>query len=214
MSALQPLGTDDRPAVSLPLRRLECTRRILRRRPGLLPGGGSQRRSAGSDRRRPEQRDPPRRPQPRRDEHDLSLRVRAHHRLPAEHTGTGSGIRLERRPGSGLVSNLQPGKMYHFRLVATNELGTTFSPDRTFKTASKPQVGGVLANELSATGATLNARINPENSPRPTTSSTARPPPMAPAPPRPTCRLGRTTPNTWCRFRSPTCSRGSPTTSR
>jgi hypothetical protein len=75
-------------------------------------------------------------------------------------------------PGSGssdvpvqqTVSNLQPGKLYHFRLVAANELGSTFSPDRTFKTASKPQVGGVQATELSATGATLNARINPEGS--------------------------------------------------
>ena len=60
-------------------------------------------------------------------------------------------------PGSGssdvpvqaTVSNLQPGKLYHFRLVATNELGSTFSPDRMFKTASKPQVGGVQATELS-----------------------------------------------------------------
>src|SRR6185436_8150047 len=78
----------------------------------------------------------------------------------------------ELNPGSGssdvpveaTISDLQPGKLYHFRLVATNELGTTFSPDRTFKTASKPQVGGVLADELSASGATLHARINPENS--------------------------------------------------
>ena len=75
-------------------------------------------------------------------------------------------------PGSGTsdvpvqatVSNLQPGKLYHFRLAATNALGTTFSPDRTFKTTSRPQVGGVQATELSSTGATLNARINPENS--------------------------------------------------
>ena len=67
-------------------------------------------------------------------------------------------------PVQATVSNLQPGKTYHYRLAAENELGRTFGPDQTFKAASKPQVGGVQATELSETGATLNARINPENS--------------------------------------------------
>ena len=75
-----------------------------------------------------------------------------------------AGAGLSDVPVQATLSSLQPGKIYHYRLAAENELGRTFGPDRTFKTASKPQVGGVQATELSATGASLNARINPESS--------------------------------------------------
>jgi hypothetical protein len=67
-------------------------------------------------------------------------------------------------PVSIPVADLQSGKTYHYRLVGVNSLGTTFGPDATFKTAAPPEISGVRATGLSSSGATLNARINPESS--------------------------------------------------
>ena len=36
------------------------------------------------------------------------------------------------------VSNLTPGTTYHFRIAATNAIGTTYGPDRTFTTVAEP----------------------------------------------------------------------------
>lgn len=59
------------------------------------------------------------------------------------------------------VEGLPSGKTFHYRLVGRNELGTTFGPDATFRSASPPEVIGVRATEVLAETATLNARINP-----------------------------------------------------
>jgi hypothetical protein len=40
------------------------------------------------------------------------------------------------------LSGLAPGTTYHFRIVATNDAGTTFGPDGTFTTAAPPSQGG------------------------------------------------------------------------
>ena len=39
------------------------------------------------------------------------------------------------------LAGLAPGATYHFRLVATNGIGTTFGPDQTFTTTA-PNGGG------------------------------------------------------------------------
>ncbi len=36
------------------------------------------------------------------------------------------------------VTNLTPGTTYHFRIAATNAIGTTYGPDRTFTTVAEP----------------------------------------------------------------------------
>jgi hypothetical protein len=59
------------------------------------------------------------------------------------------------------VSGLTSGKTWHYRIVATNANGTTIGPDRTFRTASPPELQGVRATEVKATSAWLRARINP-----------------------------------------------------
>ena len=59
------------------------------------------------------------------------------------------------------ITNLQPGRRYHFRLVASNDLGTTFGPDRSFVAASAPAISGVAPSDVAETSATLSALINP-----------------------------------------------------
>ncbi len=60
---------------------------------------------------------------------------------------------------------LSPSTTYHVRLAATNATGTTYGPDQTFTTTAP---GAPSATSLSATGvtasdATLEASVNPEN---------------------------------------------------
>ncbi len=62
---------------------------------------------------------------------------------------------------SASISSLPSGRTFHYRLVAANEDGTTRGEDRTFRTASTPEVAGVRASDVRADSATLNARIDP-----------------------------------------------------
>jgi hypothetical protein len=68
-------------------------------------------------------------------------------------------------PGTVLVdtpvSDLASGRTFHYRLVASNADGTTYGPDRVFKTASPPDLAGVFASDLTSTTAVLNASIDP-----------------------------------------------------
>jgi len=48
-----------------------------------------------------------------------------------------------------VVEGLTPGTAYHFRLVATNADGTTYGPDRAFKTYSSPPGADVCPNALA-----------------------------------------------------------------
>jgi phosphodiesterase/alkaline phosphatase D-like protein len=61
------------------------------------------------------------------------------------------------------ASGLIPGTVYHYRLVATNQFGTTVGADRAFKTAGHPPPGVATgpANGVNATGATLTGAVNP-----------------------------------------------------
>jgi hypothetical protein len=59
------------------------------------------------------------------------------------------------------ISGLQPGATYHYRLVAENSTGRTFSADATFRTAEAPQVGNLNSRNLQATSAELVGEVNP-----------------------------------------------------
>jgi hypothetical protein len=61
------------------------------------------------------------------------------------------------------VTGLQPGTVYHFRVVAISAAGTATSPDRAFKTAGKPPAEVVTgpAVNVSQNAATATGSINP-----------------------------------------------------
>ncbi len=69
----------------------------------------------------------------------------------------GTGVRNV----SSSVTDLPVGRTFHYRVVATNENGTTVGPDLSFRTASAPDISGVRASEVSGQSAVLNATINP-----------------------------------------------------
>jgi hypothetical protein len=69
---------------------------------------------------------------------------------------------------SANVPNLTPNTLYHYRLDATNSNGTTDGPDETFKSVLvAPTVTDqpTSASNVTQSGATLNATINPGNTP-------------------------------------------------
>jgi hypothetical protein len=88
----------------------------------------------------------------------------------SEATGSSAATGLVKvsAPITGLVADtpdsngLTPG-LYHFRITATGPAGTTVGADRTFLTnpPDAPSISGVEASELTTTGATLSASVNP-----------------------------------------------------
>ncbi|HEY5045533.1 MAG TPA: hypothetical protein VII53_06725 [Solirubrobacteraceae bacterium] len=81
-----------------------------------------------------------------------------------------NGSTTEATPNAGAaeaeLTGLQPSKIYHYRLVASNARGTTYGADQTLTTLGQaPTVNGESASffEITETGATLSANINPEN---------------------------------------------------
>jgi hypothetical protein len=59
------------------------------------------------------------------------------------------------------ISGLQQGATYHYRVIASNAVGTSVSPSATFKTAEAPIIGSVLTRNVTASSAELAAEINP-----------------------------------------------------
>jgi hypothetical protein len=59
------------------------------------------------------------------------------------------------------IENLQPGRTYHYRLVATNSLGTSYGPNRSFAAPASPRIASVWSNDVASTSAVLNATISP-----------------------------------------------------
>src|SRR5262249_48640548 len=53
------------------------------------------------------------------------------------------------------------GRPYHYRLVASNGLGTTKGQDSAFRTASPPEITGVGADNVLETSADVHASIDP-----------------------------------------------------
>ena len=62
------------------------------------------------------------------------------------------------------IGGLKNSTTYHYRLVATNAMGTVTGNDHSFKTkpgAAKSGVAALPATKVSGTGATLNGKVNP-----------------------------------------------------
>jgi hypothetical protein len=59
------------------------------------------------------------------------------------------------------ISGLKEGLTYHYRVVATNALGSTVSTGASFETAESPQVGNLNSRDLQATSAELVGEVNP-----------------------------------------------------
>ena len=85
-------------------------------------------------------------------------------------TGYGNTVTAMQSPVTGSTSvsvsadltGLAPGTTYHFRVVATNELGTTNSTDLTFTTLGQvPTVLAPSTTNLKVNTVTLNGSVNP-----------------------------------------------------
>jgi autotransporter-associated beta strand protein len=84
-------------------------------------------------------------------------------------TAYGSSVAIQ-NPGDGiapvdvsaLIEGLQPGVLYHYRLVATNLGGQTLGDDATFTTSgASPMVVTGSATNILDVSATLNGTVNP-----------------------------------------------------
>ena len=64
-----------------------------------------------------------------------------------------------------LLTGLQDGTTYHFRIKAKNSAGTSYGSDLTFRTPAKPLITPEAATYVNTLEPTLNAKINPERSP-------------------------------------------------
>ena len=91
-------------------------------------------------------------------------------------TSTNYGMTFSASPGnvtgntntnvSAVISNLNPGTTYHFRVKATNSLGTTLGDDLTFTTlGQRPTVITQPATNVQVTTATLNGTVNANHLP-------------------------------------------------
>ena len=59
------------------------------------------------------------------------------------------------------VSGLARGRVYHYRLVATSDAGTSRGADQTFSTVGAPSVTTDAASSIAPTAARLNGRVTP-----------------------------------------------------
>ena len=62
---------------------------------------------------------------------------------------------------SGSVTALARGRLYHYRLVATSDAGTSRGADRTFTTLSVPSVATGSASSIGLTSARLSGTVTP-----------------------------------------------------
>ena len=60
------------------------------------------------------------------------------------------------------IAGLTPNMSYHYRLIGENSLGVTVGQDRTFTTAGPPRITGEPTGALTHEGATLNAKVDPD----------------------------------------------------
>ncbi|HQK71916.1 MAG TPA: FISUMP domain-containing protein [Bacteroidales bacterium] len=61
------------------------------------------------------------------------------------------------------ISGLTPGSVYHYRVRAENNAGTSYGEDRTFTTLVPPFASTQPATSISSSEATLNALVNANN---------------------------------------------------
>ncbi len=64
-----------------------------------------------------------------------------------------------------IVTGLRRKTLYHYRLVATNAVGTTFGVDSAFRTGSSPEIVRLLRPSVSGTRVVFSAIVNPEGLP-------------------------------------------------
>ena len=77
--------------------------------------------------------------------------------------GTDIGSSFNVQPASTNISGLAQSTTYHFRLVASNSLGTTDGTDQTFTTLTPgaPLIDSESSGNVTATAAVLTAEVNP-----------------------------------------------------
>ena len=78
-------------------------------------------------------------------------------RTPAQNAGSGTSPVDVAAPVGGLTT----GRVYHFRLVATNDAGSGRGADQTFTLVAAPSVNTGSASSISATSATLHGTVDP-----------------------------------------------------
>ena len=95
----------------------------------------------------------------KRARHDVVLRVRHQHGLWIEDGREERRLRLQhgQRLGAGLGT--ERGRVYHYRLVATSDAGTSRGADQSFSTRSVPTVVTEPASSIAPTSATLNGTV-------------------------------------------------------
>ncbi len=72
-----------------------------------------------------------------------------------------AGSAFDDEPVSTPLSGLQPGTVYHYRVVASNSAGTAFGEDETFATLPPVLIDGESVSGVTSTSATLAALVNP-----------------------------------------------------
>jgi hypothetical protein len=78
-------------------------------------------------------------------------------------TGTGNaGSGTAARSVSATISGLGPGRVYHYRLVAASDAGTSRGADRTFATVGPPLVQTGTALDVGPSGARPTGSVNPQ----------------------------------------------------
>jgi hypothetical protein len=85
------------------------------------------------------------------------------HSTPVEPAGSGTGTVFVASEVEGLEIYLPDSLPYHYRVVATNNTGTTVGPDHTFETLPPdlPQIASRGVLSMTFESATVGASINP-----------------------------------------------------
>jgi phosphodiesterase/alkaline phosphatase D-like protein len=78
---------------------------------------------------------------------------------PGSEAGSGSGVQEVKAFAGGLL----PSRVYHYRVVASNEYGTTYGADQTFESIppALPTVVAGNASEVTPSSAALGAEVRP-----------------------------------------------------
>ncbi len=81
------------------------------------------------------------------------------HTTPVVDAGSGTGPET----GSAEISDLFQNAVYHYRIVVTDGLGTTYGPDRSFRTLILSTFTYLPTKKLTNTSGEVRATVNPEN---------------------------------------------------
>ena len=78
---------------------------------------------------------------------------------PGSDSGSGTGAQEVKASAGGLL----PSRVYHYRVVASNEYGTTYGADQTFESAQPnlPTVVATSSSDITPSSAALGAEVRP-----------------------------------------------------